>query len=70
MSNEKLVERLERMYPEGARVKLIHMDDVQAPPPGTLGTVDLIDDVGTIHVTWDNGSTLGVAYGEDKIIRI
>jgi len=70
MSNEKLVERLERMYPEGARVKLIHMDDVQSPPPGTLGTVDLIDDVGTIHVTWDNGSTLGVAYGENKIIRI
>ena len=34
--------------------------------PGTKGTVVCVDDIGTIHVHWDNGSSLGVAYGEDR----
>ena len=41
------------------------MDDPQAPPIGTKGTVTHVDDIGTIHVAWDNGSSLGVAYGVD-----
>ena len=44
----------------GTRVKLTRMDDPHAPPIGTLGTVMHVDDIGTIHVKWDNGSTLGV----------
>jgi hypothetical protein len=35
--------------------------------PGDLGTVDFIDDAGSIFCIWDNGSKLGVAYGEDEI---
>ena len=46
------------------------MDDVQAPPIGTLGTVVGVDSIGTIHVNWDNGCGLGVAYGEDACRRI
>ena len=46
------------------------MDDPQAPSIGTLGTVIGVDDVGTIHVNWDNGSSLGVAFGEDDCRRI
>jgi hypothetical protein len=38
--------------------------------PGDQGTVRLIDDIGTIFVDWDCGSTLGVAYGEDCVKRL
>ena len=26
----------------------------------------MVDDVGTVHVRWDNGSTLGLVPGEDR----
>lgn len=66
----KVVEKLREKYPAGCRVKLTKMDDVQAPPIGTLGTVDYIDDIGSIHVKWDTGSRLAVAYGADKCQKI
>lgn len=59
------VDRIRENYPTGCRVVLTRMDDPQAPPIGTEGTVIAVDDIGTIHVKWDNGSGLGVAYGED-----
>lgn len=62
-----LKERLEKKYPAGTRVVLEKMDDFQAPPIGTKGTVVEVDDIGTIFVDWDNGSKLGVVYGEDRI---
>ena len=46
----------------------MQMDDPQAPPIGTLGTVKGVDDTGSIMVNWDNGSSLNVVYGEDKVI--
>lgn len=63
--SSETVERLRREYPVGARVELLRMDDVQAPPIGTLGTVTGVDDTGSIMVHWDNGSSLNVVYGED-----
>ena len=57
-------------YPKGTRVELVKMDDVQAPPIGTQGTVQLVDDTGTIMVDWDNGSTLGVVLGVDECRKI
>ena len=42
------------------------MDDVQAPPIGTKGTVKGVDDTASIMVAWDNGSGLNVVYGEDR----
>ena len=68
--DKKQVERLREGYPQGTRVELIRMDDPQAPPVGTRGTVTAVDDIGTIHVKWDTGSSLGVAYGEDDCRRI
>jgi hypothetical protein len=38
--------------------------------PGDKGTVSLVDSIGTIFVDWDNGSGLGVAYGEDRVRRL
>lgn len=64
--DERSLEKLMKKYPEGTRVELISMNDVQAPPKGTLGTVFYVDDIGTVHVRWDNGLSLGVVYGEDE----
>lgn len=50
----------------GMRVKLIYMEDPQAPAPGTEGTVQFIDDMGTIHVAWDTGCSLGLVPGVDE----
>lgn len=63
--NEAIIKALKESYPIGARVELVEMNDIQAPPKGTRGTVICVDVIGTIHVKWDNGSGLGVAYGED-----
>ncbi len=70
MLTGKEVEELRKRYPKGTRVRLIRMDDMQAPPAGCPGTVRLVDDIGTIHVLWDNGSSLGVVYGVDEIERV
>ena len=59
------LEGLRRRYKPSARVELLQMDDVQAPPIGTKGTVLGVDDIGSIMVAWDNGSGLSVAYGAD-----
>jgi len=59
------VERIRKHYPVGCRVELLRMDDPQAPPIGTKGTVRYVDDIGSLGVAWDNGSSLQVVYGED-----
>lgn len=58
--NKAVVESLRSQYPAGTRVELVQMDDAQAPPVGTLGTVWGVDDTGSIMVHWDNGSGLNV----------
>ena len=64
ISSEVLLALRER-YPVGTRVELVQMDDAQAPPVGTKGTVRGVDDMGSIMVAWDNGCGLSVAYGAD-----
>ena len=61
---------LRKRYPAGCRVVLEKMDDVQAPPVGTKGTVRCVDDIGSIGIAWDNGCGLSAAYGEDIVRRI
>lgn len=68
--SKKFVDYLREKYPVGCRVELINMDDSQAPPVGTCGTVYGVDDVGTVHVHWDNGCGLGVVYGVDRCRKI
>lgn len=65
------VERVRASYPSGTRVRLVRMDDPYTRlAPGTAGTVQCVDDTATIHIQWDNGSTLGAVYGEDIIEKI
>ena len=68
--SDSVLKNLRTAYPPGTRVKLIKMDDEQAPPKGTLGTVRGVDDAGSIMVSWDNGSGLNVVYGEDIVEKV
>ena len=68
--NRQQVEMVRKLYPAGSRVELVQMDDVQAPPVGTKGTVTGVDDTGSIMVSWDNGSGLNVIYGEDVVRKV
>lgn len=61
------IERVKEEYPAGTRIELIRMDDTYAPlESGMKGTVESVDDIGTLHMKWDNGRTLGVVPGEDS----
>ena len=64
------VNRLREMYPKGTRVELLEMNDIQAPPIGTKGTVRYVDDAAGIGVNWDNGSSLSMIYGVDRIKKL
>ena len=68
--SREIVERIRRDYPAGTRVELVRMDDPQAPPVGTKGTVLGVDDIGSIMVSWDNGCGLSVAFGEDLCRKV
>lgn len=65
--NKETVDRIRREYPVGTRVVLVRMEDVQAPPAGTKGTVLGVDDTGSLLMRWDTGSGLNVVYGEDIV---
>ena len=68
--SRETIEMVRRQYPAGTRVELVRMDDRQAPPPGTKGTVLGVDDTGSLLMRWDNGSGLNVVYGEDIVRKI
>ena len=61
---------LRQQYPKGTRLQLISMEDPQGVPEGTVGEVELIDDIGQIHMKWENGSGLALIPEVDKFIRI
>ena len=65
--DKKTLEQLRSVFTDGTRVELLYMDDPYNKKlhPGSRGTVRSVDDMGTIHVRWDCGSSLGVVYGED-----
>lgn len=63
------VQRIRERYPVGATVELVRMDDPYSRSlvPGCRGRIVAVDDIGTVHVAWCNGSTLGVVIGVDEI---
>lgn len=66
----EIIQKLKKSYPVGSRVQLVKMDDAYAPPIGTCGTVKGVDSIGSLLVNWDNGSSLNVVYGVDKVIKL
>ena len=62
----EILASLRERFPQGARVELLRMDDLQAPPIGTKGTVMGVDDSGSIMVAWDSGGSLHVLFGVDE----
>lgn len=67
---QETIDRLRKEYPAGTRVELVEMDDLHAPAVGTLGTVIAVDDIGSLIMEWDDGSSLNVVYGEDLVKKI
>ena len=68
--SEKEIERIRRDYPEGTIIELIEMSDKFAPPAGTLGEIEGVDDLGDILVRWQSGSNLKVILSEDRIRKV
>ena len=65
------LERLKENYPRGTRVELLSMSDPYSSLlPGDQGTVTDIDDTGTVFVSWDRGSSLGLVYGIDRYRKV
>ena len=65
-STTQQLKKLKEKYLAGSVVKLLAMDDLQAPPAGTIGIIKGVDDIGDILVDWENGSHLNLIYGQDK----
>jgi len=69
--SKDVVDSVKRRYPPGTRVELISMDDPYGTlKPGDRATVTGVDDIATVHCSWDCGGSLGLAYGEDKFRKL
>ena len=66
----EILASLREQFPQGTRVELLRMDDPQAPPIGTKGTVRGVDDSGSVMVAWDTGGSLNVLFGVDKCRKV
>ena len=65
-ASKQEIEKIKSIYKEGLRIKCIKMNDIHSVPPGSLGTITGVDDIGTVFVKWDCGSSLGLVYKEDE----
>ena len=71
LPSKAMVESIRIRFPAGTRVELVRMNDPYSKlKPGDRGTVEFVDDIGTVFCSWDRGSSLGVVFGEDEVIKI
>lgn len=65
--NKSYLAQLRKQYPVGTKIQLISMRNEKYPIlPGTIGAVTHIDDMGSIHMKWQNGSSLALIPEEDS----
>lgn len=64
------MDRIKERYPVGTRIQLINMDDAQSIPGGTVGTVYYVDDIGQLHMKWDNGRSLALIPNVDQFVIV
>lgn len=64
-------QRYKELYPKGTRILLLHMGDDPRPVEDNMrGTVEFVDDIGTIRCSFDNGRQLGIIPGEDSFRKL
>lgn len=66
MLRREEVERIKEQYPKGTPIRLYSMEGEQTVQPGSRGVVDHVDDIGQIHMKWENGSCLALNVEEDR----
>lgn len=65
------VKKIKKEFPIGTKIKCIHMvKDPRPIPDGATGIVQFIDDIGTIHIRWENGRLFGIVPGVDKFSKV
>lgn len=71
MYNKRKIDMIKERYPKGTRICLDNMENDPHPiSPGIKGTVQFVDDMGTVFCKFDNGRSLGVIPGEDSFHTI
>lgn len=70
MIDRKRVEALREKYPAGTRIELISMYGEADMEQGLTGSVDFVDDIGQLQMTWDNGRTLALDARKDSFKTI
>lgn len=70
LPDRETIAQMREVYRPGTRVELLRMDDPQAPPIGTRGTVRGVDDSDSVMVAWDGGGSLHVLYGVDECRKV
>jgi hypothetical protein len=68
--NKTRIEMLKARYSVGTRIELISMEDESDMPNGLIGTVDFVDDIGQLQMSWDNGRTLALNPDVDRFRKI
>lgn len=68
--NKERIEMLRKRYPAGTKIELIAMDDIQAPPVGTIGEIVAVDDAGQLVMHWQNGSGLSLIPDVDSFRKV
>ena len=66
MLKREEIARLKEKYPKGTPIRLYNMAGETSVPPGSKGIVDYVDDIGQIHMKWENGSCLASVEGQER----